>query len=221
MGETTKGHCPNCRAERNAEIVAEDSFEGTDEDSGIWSGSSYAILRCLGCDNRYFRQLSSCSEEADMETGEITPETTYYPSPVSPVHRRRPQWLWFGFEMDHPALSALLEELYTALDADLRVLATTGMRTVFDCACDVLGVDRNLTFADKLRELVRTGKIGVEEQEILGTLVEAGNGAAHRGWKPDAMQMQTLVQTLENFLERSFILKQDIQRLRNVIPART
>ena len=45
-----RGHCPNCDADRNAEVLAEDTNEEEDEPTGIWGKSTYSILRCLGCD---------------------------------------------------------------------------------------------------------------------------------------------------------------------------
>jgi len=155
MGEMTRGECPRCHAERNAEILAEDCVERTDDDSGIWSESSLAILKCSGCDCRYIRRITACSEDADPETNEIEPETTYWPSRSLSRSRPRPRWLGseilgFGFEADEPAIAAVLVEVYSAVDANLHVLATIGMRTVFDRACDRLGVDQYFKFADKL-----------------------------------------------------------------------
>ena len=49
-----RGHCPGCDAERNAEVLAQDTVEGEHKASGIWYRSTYSILRCLGCDRRYF-----------------------------------------------------------------------------------------------------------------------------------------------------------------------
>ena len=84
-----RGHCPNCDAERNAEVLAEDTLEEEDKASGVWGRSTYSILRCLGCDRRYIRLVQACSEdttlEDDPETGEpfwaINEQVTYWPSP--------------------------------------------------------------------------------------------------------------------------------------------
>jgi hypothetical protein len=62
-----RGRCPNCQADRNAEILAEDTQEGEDQASGIWGKNSFSILRCLGCDHRYIRHVRACSEDADPE----------------------------------------------------------------------------------------------------------------------------------------------------------
>ena len=65
---------PICGADRNAEVLAEDTVEDEDKAIGIWGRSTYSILRCLGCDIRYIRRVQACSEDAepvdDPETGE-------------------------------------------------------------------------------------------------------------------------------------------------------
>src|SRR5262249_17756744 len=164
-----RGHCPNCDAERNAEVLAEDTLEKVHEESGIWFRSTYSILRCLGCDRRYIRLAELCSEDSyddfDSDTGEtsstLNERVTYWPSiPTSPAKtRRRPDWLWYDpletdlsleFASEYPELASLLGEVYAALDNKLHILATIGMRTVFDCASRKLGADPNKNFAENL-----------------------------------------------------------------------
>jgi Domain of unknown function (DUF4145) len=125
------------------------------------------------------------------------------------------------FDSDQAKLAALLTELYTALDNNLSVLATIGMRTVFDRASQLLGADPDQSFAEKLKELVAGNKIGGEEKEILSVLADAGSAAAHRGWQPSTIEIDSLMQALENFLERAFVLKHDLRRLGKNIPPRT
>jgi hypothetical protein len=234
-----RGHCPNCDADRNAEVLAEDTLQ--DEESGIWFRSTYSILRCLGCDRRYIRLVQLCSEDTevvdvDPETGEpflaMNEQVTYWPPPPQAPPRarhRRPAWLGFpsdylelsrGFASDYPELATLLVELYTALDNGLQILATIGMRTVFDCASQKLGIDPNQSFVEKLKELTAQNKIGGEEKEMLSVLADAGSAAAHRGWKPTEDDIDHLMAALENFLERAFVLKHNLRRVKKNIPAR-
>ena len=232
------GHCPDCGGDRNAEVLAEDMREGEDEASGVWYRSGYSILRCLGCDRRYIRLVELCSEDWDHDIDPDTGETsltmnervTYWPSiPAPRAVRRRPDWLWFdplelklslGFASEYPELASLLGEVYTALDNRLRILATIGMRTVFDCASQKLGADPNQSFAEKLKELTAGNKIGGEEKEMLSVLAEAGSAAAHRGWEPAKDDIDRLMGALENFLERAFVLKHDLRRVKKNIPPR-
>src|ERR1700730_3924186 len=98
-----RGHCPNCGAHRNAEVLAEDTLEEEHEGSGIWFRSTHSILRCLGCDRRYIRLVELCSEDwdddFDPDTGEtsltLNERVTYWPSiPPPRATRLRPDWLW-------------------------------------------------------------------------------------------------------------------------------
>jgi uncharacterized protein DUF4145 len=227
-----RGHCPNCDADRNAEVLAEDTIE--QEESGIWFKSSYSILRCRGCDRRYVRHVEACSEDAEWEDDPATGETyweikervTYWPaSPSNSQRRRRPAWLGFfqmefGFISAYPELKTLLDELYTALDNKLWILATIGIRTVFDCASQLLGCNPDQSFAEKLKVLTARNKISGEEKEILSTLTDAGSAAAHRGWKPTESDINSLMNALEHFLHRAFVLTHELRRVKENIPPR-
>ena len=114
----------------------------------------------------------------------------------------------------------MLDEVYTALDNNLDILATIGLRTVFDCASQKLGADPNQNFEEKLKELAAGNKIAGEEKEMLSVLKEAGSAAAHRGWRPTKDQIDHLMGALENFLERAFVLKHDLRRMKKDIPPR-
>jgi Domain of unknown function (DUF4145) len=121
---------------------------------------------------------------------------------------------------DYPALAALLDEVYTALNNDLQTLATIGIRTVFDCASQLLGCDPNNSFSEKLKELTARNKISGEEPEILSVLTQAGSAAAHRGWKPPENDIDSLMNALEHFLYRTFMLTHELRRVRANIPPR-
>jgi hypothetical protein len=238
-----RGHCPNCDADRNAEVLAEDTLEKVHEESGIWFRSTHSILRCLGCDRRYIRLVELCSEDCDddfdPDTGEtsltLNERVTYWPSAPAPcpATRPRPEWLWPDFQFwpdlqetklglgsEYPDLARLLREVYTALDCNLQTLATIGMRTVFDCASQLLGCNPCQNFQEKLKELAAGNKISGEDKEMLSVLTDAGNAAAHRGWKPQEDQIDPLMRALENFLERAFILKHNLRSVKKVIPTR-
>jgi hypothetical protein len=231
-----RGHCPDCDADRNAEVLAEDVLEATDEPSGIWYRSTYSILRCLGCDRRYIRLLELCSEDwdedFDPDTGEtsltLNERVTYWPSvPITRATRPRPDWLWSDLQepelslgSEYPELANLLGEVYRALDNKLHILATIGVRTVFDCASQLLGADPNQSFQEKLKELAAGNKIGGEDKELLSVLADAGGAAAHRGWKPTEDAIDHLMGALENFLERAFVLKHNVRRVKKSIPPR-
>jgi len=205
-----KGPCPDCAGERNAMIVAEhrQHIDDGTEDSP-WCGSiCHRILQCRGCDTVYVQRELWFSVDPD-ETSVV-----YWPSPTV---RSEPKWLP---QLADDQLRTLMSDVYTAVNNDLRSLAAIGIRTAFDLSSELLGVDSSLSFAKKLTELEASGKIGKDEREILNTLIDAGSAAAHRGWNPTLDQLNTMLNTIENYLYRSFILGHEATRLKSGVPPR-
>lgn len=217
-----RGHCPACGPDRKAHVRGEHTVPKHHDSDGTSSRDTAMILECCGCERLYFRRDFWFSEWESVGehpvTGEPTleggTETKYWP-PASA--RKRPQWLPAIHEADH-ALGELLMEMYDALAGDLRVLAAVGARTVFERASDFLGVDSTLTFSEKLKKLGGDGKIGVDEHNTLEVLVDAGNAAAHRAWRPRADELNTMIDVVESFLQRSFVLGDGIKKLKASVP---
>lgn len=179
------------------------------------------ILECCGCEEVYFRKDFWFSEWEtifdDPMTGEPRMEggveTSYWPAPV---RRKRPKWL----EKTDRDLGKLLNEMYSALDNDLCVLAAIAARTVFDRASQLLGVDAADSFKEKLDRLSADGKISGDEKGILHVLVDAGSAAAHSGWRPQVDELSTMIDVVESFLHRSFIVGGGIKKLKASVPAK-
>ena len=206
--QIVKGHCPNCGS-RKAYGRCEHVVELSGEDDGTSASDTGMILECCGCERIYFRRDFWISEWD-------TNETVYWPAPV---RRQRPNWFQKIQESERD-LGMLLEEMYAALDNDLRVLAAIAVRTVFDRASELLEVDPALPFEKKLERLRDDGTIGVDEEKSLRVLVDAGSAAAHRGWRPKADELSTMVDLVEAFLHRSFVLGDGIEKLKASVPAR-
>lgn len=219
-----RGHCPNCGSGRKAYVRREHVVKSSDINDGTWARDTGMILECCGCERIYFRRDYWFSEWETIGTDPISGgprleggvETMYWPAPV---RRKRPNWLE-KIEASEHDLGMLLNEMYTALDNDLRVLAAIAARTVFDRASQLLGVDPAIGFKDKLDSLGADGKIGVHEEEILQVLVDAGSVAAHRGWRPGVDELDTMVDVIESFLHRSFVVGDGIEKLKAAVPAR-
>ena len=97
--------------------------------------------------------------------------------------------------------------MYTALSNNLGVLAAIGVRTVFDRASELLGIDPEKPFQQKLDDLKDGDHITDREVEILAALIDAGSAAAHRGWQPKPKQLDAMMTILEAFLLRAFLLQ--------------
>ena len=215
-----KGHCPNCGGERFADVEASHKDEWSD---GHVSGYiKHSILKCRGCEFVYIQKAESCSEDDNHyqdETGEWQVEypekMTYWPSPL---RRKIPDWI-YTYELDEQ-LVFLLYEMYAAINRGLPVLTAIGVRTVFDRASDLHGIESQKSFKDKLKMLREGGYVGVEEWEHLNTLVDAGSAAAHRGWRPSLDEIDVIVSTIESFLHRSFVLRGNLKQLKERVPLR-
>jgi hypothetical protein len=218
-----RGHCPNCGPARFADVVAEyTDREDVDDELGLWAETMSRILQCGGCKSVYFQEVFISSEDHNSN---IRPDghlitrynehITYYPAPAK---RKRPDWLTIlDIEL---GLYDLLGETYNALDVDARVLAATGARTIFDRASELLKIDPNLSFKEKLDLLHQQGHIGAAERGHLDLLTDAGSAAAHRGWKPSPAQLNTVMSIVEAFIYRNFVLDAEVKKLKKQIPLR-
>ncbi|WP_312409614.1 DUF4145 domain-containing protein [Comamonas sp.] len=218
-----KGHCPECGSVKNADIVGAHEHEWRHEDESIWSQIDYRILKCRGCDSIYFQRAEVFSEnvnysyDADGETQyEYEVTYSYWPSPLK---RPRPSWLGDLVSVDLDLFS-ILNEVYSGLDNDLAILSATGMRTAFDRATELLDIDPAKTFQQKLEDLFAAGMVGAAEKNTLAVLADAGGAAAHRGWKPDPRQLATMMDIVEAFCHRNFILVSQVDKLKPHIPAK-
>jgi hypothetical protein len=175
--------------------------------AGIAPATDYRILACRGCSTVYF-QTTTATFGAGPE------DVRYWPPPSKRV---RPNWLWKLWKADRD-LADLFGDIYTAMDGDLGVLAAIGVRTVFDRASELLGVDPAQTFAEKLTALTQLGKVGTDERFMLDVLIDAGGAAAHRGWKPSWEELDAMMGIIEQFLYRAFILPAQAQELHLAVP---
>lgn len=216
-----EGHCPECGSER-ADVVAQHKEEF---DYGEVSGATfYSVLECRGCGHCYFKTLSWNSEDIDHEQNPVTGEwdtiaherITFWPPTAK---RRPPEWADdIGFE--DRVLGSLFDDVYTALSNNLGVLAAIGMRTVFDRASELLGIDPGKPFKQKLDDLKAGDHITDKEVAVLAALIDAGSAAAHRGWQPKPKQLDGMMTILEAFLHRAFLLEDIGAELGKGVPKR-
>jgi hypothetical protein len=183
------------------------------------------MLECPACDAIYYQTDSVFSEDFEYVTGpngdhevELKHTIEHWPNDPPSV-RARPDWLFRFYFIDED-LHQLLEDVFTAVDAKLDVLAAIGLRTAFDRATELLGVDADKPFDKKLVELHTIGKISQHEQTMLAVLTDAGGAAAHRGWRPKAHQLETMIAIVESFIHRNFLLDEDAKKLKVGIPPR-
>jgi Domain of unknown function (DUF4145) len=220
-----KGHCPACGVDRWADIEGEHRKDYQVDAIGVSGTVRHRVLKCRGCDRVYFQRYESTSEDYSMEPDGLggydqahSPNIEHWPPPEV---RRRPAWFASPFQSAiDDELHRLLGEVYTALDNRLDVLAAIGVRTVFDRASELLGIEPSKTFSDKLADLEKSGKIGGDERKTLSVLTDAASAAAHRGWKPEATELDLMMDIIEAFIHRSFVLGGRADELKTRVPSR-
>lgn len=220
-------HCPRCDGQRICIIhgTFDQPWSVEDGRNHMEGQIDHKLLQCAGCETVFYHQSSWNSEEWDGDyhpiTGEsiITHPRTIETYPAPEKKSQKPDWVWSIAQKD-PQLFTILNEVYQAYEARSFILAAVGLRTAFDLTTTYLNIDPGHTLEDKVKELRENGFIGETEAMTLGTVAEAGNAAAHRGWAPDHKTFQVLLTTLEQFVYRVVVSDKEALSLNAKIPAR-
>lgn len=214
-----KAHCNKCRGLTNSWVRAEHTVTGNDGPIS-WS-DSFQVLQCCGCDTLSVRQEHWFSEWDEMDYDEygrmvMRPgiKEVYYPAPTV---RAKPEWC---DSIADEVLRNVLDELYAALNAGLNVLASVGARTLLDRAGYLLIGDPRGGFEGKLSALQTGGHISAQEKTTLEAVADAGNASAHRGYTPTVERLAHIVDIIENFLHRAFVLTGAAEEIRKATPVR-
>ncbi len=115
LGDTIRGHCPECGPHRFAEVVGVHRTEEADrKHQAIWEIRDHIILKCAGCKRVYFQMslLLVTDIEAPFKDNPYEPSTVHWPSPSK---RPRPNWL-NEIQFFDPILHRLLSDIYKALE---------------------------------------------------------------------------------------------------------
>lgn len=217
--QVIRAHCNKCHGTKNSWVRASHTFGGSDGPIS-WT-HSYEVLQCCGCDALSVRHEHWFSEWDQMdydESGQLIMirgiKETYYPAPTV---RAKPSW---SDSIEDDVLRDVLDELYSALNAGLSVLASVGARTLLDRAGYLLIGDPKGGFEGKLSALVTGGFISLQEKVTLDAVADAGNASAHRGYTPSAERLGHIVDIIENFLHRAFVLTRAAEDIRKSTPPR-
>jgi len=220
MNETQRGACPKCRHNTARVLATYRDERPAKYDDEYDTVNVFYILECRVCEEKYFKQEGYFTDIDQFSKGE--PEIQYggYESYWPPKWNKHiPDWHFLLGNRDK-ILERLFLDLYTALDNGLGIFAATGVRTIFDRSSEILGIDSNLTFRRKLRELQSRSLISSPEVKALTSIVEAGSAAAHRGWQPKSENLESMVAILESFLHRAFVLEVLADDLLQDVPSR-
>lgn len=216
--ETIKAHCNGCGGVRNHTVLH--SVDDSDVQDDWWAFYTYRLIRCAGCDNVHLRHDHEFSGDNDEHGNPIT-HTVYYPPAMS---RRRPDWM-FGFPMVVWAHSSdigqLLNEVYTALQNQSLRLATMGVRAALErVMIEQIGNDTG-TISGNINRFFQMGFVAPQQQPLFrNALIEAGNAAMHRGYKPTEEHLSALLDMTEALIASIYVHPQRAAALSVAIPAR-
>lgn len=206
--------CNDCGRKTDHEVLRFHSKTIRDDDEDYaWYKTTYRMLECRGC---HFISLERINTSYEDERGDV-PKKEYFPPPIS---RRKPSWIHeLAIYAPELVVCDLLDEVYSALHADNRRLATMGARTLLDMAI-VDSVGDVGSFADKLKSLEQNGVIGKTQKEFLDAALEAGNAAAHRGHCPTAQHLNHVMDIVESVLHQIYVLPHTAAELKRSTPQR-
>ncbi len=220
--KSIKSNCNNCGGDRTQLIRGQYYKTENDKEYPISWSNEFFILECAGCGDFSIRKEYWFSEWDSIGSNPLTGEmemqpgikVTLWPPPTS---RTRPDWL---AEIEDEVLENIFTEVYDALDQGLALLATMGIRAALDRSMEINVGDVG-GFKQKLDKLLSNDVIGKGEYGVLEIMIDAGHAASHRGHAPERKQLNTIIDTVENFIHREFVLKKKAQKVKEKTPRRT
>ena len=191
-------HCNECGQETKHELVSRAESKRTYSENryDVDVVVTWKTLQCRGCDEVTLHRQQWCSENDPMDGPD---PGTFFPPRVS---RRKPAWV---DRLDVPAeYVGLLNEVYAALHADSRRLATMGARALID-AIILRNVGDQRTFQEGLDALVREGLASKRNRDIIDAALGMGHAAAHRGHNPSAGDVTVVIDIVENVIHNELL----------------
>jgi Domain of unknown function (DUF4145) len=185
--------CNQCLRATWHQILASEA-RGEDND-GFRTSDEYQIIECKGCGRVSYRTRSWNSDMTDFDGPYY--HHVYYPPLVS---RKAPEWL-----NELPGdVQSVLGEVYVALHAGSRYLATVGARTVLDMLItDKIGDIGS--FTQKIQKLEHGGYITNAEAQLMAAVIDAGSASAHRGYAPNSKDLGHVMDILEAILDKLYV----------------
>lgn len=126
-----------------------------------------------------------------------------------------PEW----YELLDGTKKALISEISIALNNNLSALPTIGLRTLIEIImADKIGNEGG--FAKKLKNFEKAGYITVNHAQLLDSVLDTGNAAAHRAHFPNKEDIKTCVAVVEHLVQGIYILEPKVEKLKVNTPKR-
>lgn len=228
--DSMKTHCPYCDAVTNCKVldIHDDIYDGP-----YWDETTTYALKCCGCEKAFIFVSHVYEDSVCDDDGNIIPDEKTYPkAPTSQHHTFRGD-LEFGIDEDYNKgnfASDLYREISNAINADALIIATLGMRSLIDTACQIklnppsaTNSEKQKTrgFAQNLEDLYSKGHITVNQKEILSDILELGHGATHRQTQASRKKVLIAIRIIEGILDSLFTMPKLGEELKKQPTARS
>jgi hypothetical protein len=219
--QTIRSNCNICSGEKN-QLILHHEIDESNEDIGTKEApgpmirfcDDYKLLRCCGCDSVSLRHEAFCSDSGE------DPHVTSYPSARS---RRLPQWIeglaGVRFILSQTFVPSLLRQIYSAYHSRGYALAAMGIRALVEQVM-IDKVGDNGGFNVNLKKFEEAGYISKVQRDFLGTTLELGHAAIHRGYEPKEEDIRRSLDMTEPILETIYIHEGHAHQLEKSIPKR-
>lgn len=203
MNDNMKTYCYNCDKDTNHEVLFKETKIGPqeivgrneegDESESVWEvvGFNWTIQKCLGCEEMNFKHVIRSEPSGEHD------KIFHFPKKAI---RKYPYWI-IKLPMQH---FLLMQEIYTAVNEGLFVLALNGTRTLLDTFI-VSKIGDAGTFKQKLEKLVSEKIISASKVKVLEAAIEAGNASAHRGYRPDKETLFQILDIVDNLMQSEIV----------------
>ncbi|HED1792732.1 DUF4145 domain-containing protein (plasmid) [Citrobacter sp. RHB20-C16] len=216
-----KAPCPSCKRKCNTIVLGEKSKEWNEEsghDNYVYGKDDHKLLECCGCGTIFYYKKSWNSEHTYIDAnGNEEAELSVVTVPAIENPSLQPDWVSDIYAKD-VVLFHILTEVYTAYAHHAFILAATGLRTAFDHTTSLIDIPPNDKFEQKVKAVFDKGYVSETERGHLAVVTEAGNAAAHRGWRPTKTQFESLLHVVEKFVQNVVLRDREIEKIGEAIP---
>lgn len=205
--ETVKVLCAQCRKVTNHIVLQKHDTSGSTADGDIRWWESHQIVQCAGCDDISFRRTSTCTEDFDPYSGDLTENETLYPERTqgrTPIE---------GYEdFPHKTKRVYMETL-KALSSGMPLLAAIGLRALIESIC-LEQKTKSRTLAKGIDELAANGLLSQKQAEFLHNHRFMGNVAAHEIEAPKPEHLIAALEIAETLLKTIYILPEIAEQIK-------
>lgn len=178
----------------------------------------YETLICAGCETISFRSRYTHSEMVDIRLNDNpydkhndTIETQVYEDTYFPEHRKTNPKI-----LESNTIPKLIKELYSEtlslVSKKMFRFAALGLRIIIEELSKHLGA-KEYNLKNKIEGLLKTNKISESEKEVLVTLKDFGNDAAHKNLIQPEVILQSSIEIVESLLIKIFVFNEQKNNL--------